>query len=139
MTLSRHSSTKIERGLEYDGLSLANTRNIESNYNSPATFIDEEVPYSFWGLVAERIKGQISGTPHDYQELLAARTAAWAFARSMWKNKVGAMTPMRSQFDFHDLLALTDPNAVACPEACRAWREAVYWVFQNEYMARNVG
>ena len=139
MTRSLRSSTKIERGLEYDALSLANTRSIEGSFDSPGTFIDEEVPYAFWGQVAERIKGQISGTPHDWQELLAARTAAWAFARSMWKNKVNVMTPMRSQFDFHDLLAMTDPHARACPEACRAFREALYWVFQNEYMARGVG
>ena len=137
--MSTFGRTKIEEGLEYDSLSLANTRAIESKFSSPATFVDEEVPHAFWGLVAKRIKDQISGTPHDAEELLDARRAAHAFAHILHKNKVDSGTPMRAQFEFADWLTYTEPFGVVPPEACRALREAIYLTFQNEYMGRNVG
>ncbi len=136
---SRRSRSRfvVEEGISHDPLSRANQEWIERHYESPTTLHDDEVPVDFWRLVAEHIAGIVRKTISP--DLRTSRVTAYVFAQSMVKNKVNGMSPLRAQFDLHDLLLVTDPDGHVDPNTMRCFREAVYVVIQNHYLDRKVG
>jgi hypothetical protein len=138
---------KVEDGVEYDPLSLRAAQHIERTYDSVPTLIDEPVPWRFWKRVAHRI-GK-SNTHWTAPELREAREAAIAFCRCLVRNRVDGMTPFRAQQELHDSVVLAIPPETPgevlvqihgkFSEAMRAFKDACYIEFQNEYLGRRVG
>ena len=127
---------KVEDGLEFDRLSLANQQLLERR-EFPATLFDEPVPWRFWKLCLSYVRNmrRAYATPR----LQAARDVCIVYYKSLARNRVNGMTPFRSQLDFHDLLVLMSPDGDADGEVLRCHREAVYICFSNEYLNRRVG
>lgn len=138
---------KVEDGVEYDPKSLLAQQWIERTQESPSTLYDENVPWRFWKIVAAHIKAICRRTATA--ELRESREVALAYARSLVKERVAAMTPMRSQLDLFDMLMFTIPEGASeemvlhmrgrFDEVLRCWREACYVCMNNEYLARGVG
>lgn len=138
---------KVTEGVEYEGRSLDAQRWIESRFSSPTTLIDEPVPWSFWKRVASKMKAVCRHTKEPV--LRDSRDMALAYVRSLARNRVDAMTPMRAQMDLHDMLLLACPDCARegdvaayrgkMDDALRFLRETVYVEFNNEYMGRGIG
>lgn len=138
---------KVEDGLEFDPLSLRSHQFLERTCDSPAVLFDEPVPWRFWKKVAHRIRKM--STHFTAPELRESREAAVAYCRILVKNRVNALTPFRAQQELHDIIVLRIPEGTPGPEvvrihekfseALRAFKDAVYIEFMDEYLARKVG
>lgn len=143
---------KCEGGeLEYDPISLKSQQWLERTQVSPGTLIDENVDWRYWKGLEGHLKRICRRTKNE--ALQKARELCWMQARSLAKARVGAMTPFRSQFEFHDNLCarLIMPLPEGTPqsavlglqlligEAMRCWREENYVYFNNRYLDRKIG